>query len=305
MSELEKSRSRCRTASRCTIGEQLEVDRPQGQADGADSRGHHSSSRPTDAVELSAPGDEQAALHGLTRALAANAVQGVSTGFTRELDIVGIGYRADVKGQIATFTLGYSHPIEVLLPDGVDLKIDKQTHLVLSGYDQQMLGQVAANIRALRKPDPYKNKGIRYTGEVLRKKVGKTGAGATNDPEDQKKEIRRRIHKRIRRKVRGTPERPRLAVFRSVAHIYAQVIDDAQGKTLVSASSVDKDGKTNGRQRGGGQGHRQAGGRARQGKGHHEGGVRSRRLSSITAASRRWPTPRGKRDWSSNGWLQR
>jgi large subunit ribosomal protein L6 len=127
-------------------------------------------------IELKRDGDEHAAAHGLTRALLANAVQGVSTGFTRELDIVGIGYRADVKGKVATFTLGYSHPIEVLLPEGVDLKIDKQTHLVLSGYDKQMLGQVAANIRALRKPDPYKNKGIRYTGEVLRKKVGKTGA---------------------------------------------------------------------------------------------------------------------------------
>ena len=93
---------------------------------------------------------------------------------------MGIGYRADVKGRIATFTLGYSHPIEVLLPDGVDLKIDKQTHLVLTGYDKQMLGQVAANIRALRKPDPYKNKGVRYTGEVLRKKVGKTGASGAS-----------------------------------------------------------------------------------------------------------------------------
>jgi large subunit ribosomal protein L6 len=82
------------------------------------------------------------------------------------------------KGKVATFTLGYSHPIEVLLPEGVDLKIDKQTHLVLSGYDKQMVGQVAANIRALRPPDPYKNKGIRYTGEALRKKVGKTGAAA-------------------------------------------------------------------------------------------------------------------------------
>jgi large subunit ribosomal protein L6 len=123
-------------------------------------------------------GDEHAALHGLTRALAANAVQGVSTGFVKELDIVGIGYRADVKGKVAIFTLGYSHPIEVLLPDSVDLRIDKQTHLVLSGHDRQMLGQVAANIRALRKPDPYKNKGIRYTGEALRKKVGKTGASA-------------------------------------------------------------------------------------------------------------------------------
>jgi large subunit ribosomal protein L6 len=100
----------------------------------------------------------------------------VGPGFTRELDIVGIGYRADVKGKVATFVLGYSHPVEVLLPEGIDLKIDKQTHLVLTGYDKQLLGQVAANIRSLRKPDPYKNKGVRYTGEVLRKKVGKSGA---------------------------------------------------------------------------------------------------------------------------------
>ena len=128
-------------------------------------------------LDLVRDSDQQAALHGLTRALAAAAVQGVSTGFTRELDITGVGYRADVKGKIATFTLGYSHPIEVLLPEGVDLKIDKQTHLVLTGHDKQMVGQVAANIRALRPPDPYKNKGIRYTGEALRKKVGKTGAG--------------------------------------------------------------------------------------------------------------------------------
>ncbi len=127
-------------------------------------------------IEIQRASDSQAALHGLTRALAANAVQGVSGGFTRELDIVGIGYRCDVKGRVATFTLGYSHPIEFYLPDGIDLKVDKQTHLVLSGADRQLLGQVAANMRALRPPDPYKNKGIRYTGEVLRKKVGKTGA---------------------------------------------------------------------------------------------------------------------------------
>src|SRR5271157_711006 len=129
-------------------------------------------------LEVTRDGDQYAALHGLTRALAASAVTGVSTGFTRELDIVGIGYRADVKGKIVTFTLGYSHPIEFLLPEGVDMKIDKQTHLVLSGHDRQLLGQVAADMRSLRKPDPYKNKGVRYTGEALRKKVGKTGASA-------------------------------------------------------------------------------------------------------------------------------
>ena len=120
--------------------------------------------------------DQYAALHGLTRALAANAVQGVSNGFTRELDIVGVGYRADVKSNIVTFTLGYSHPIEFSLPPGVEAKIDKQTHLVITGYDRQVLGQVAANMRALRPPDPYKNKGIRYANEPLRKKAGKTGA---------------------------------------------------------------------------------------------------------------------------------
>ena len=127
-------------------------------------------------LEILRDSDAHAALHGLTRALAANAVHGVSTGFVRELDIVGIGYRADVKGRVAIFTLGYSHTIELLLPEGVDLKIDKQTHLVLSGHDRQLVGQVAANIRSLRKPDPYKNKGVRYTGEVLKKKVGKSGA---------------------------------------------------------------------------------------------------------------------------------
>jgi large subunit ribosomal protein L6 len=158
------------------IGEQLEVTGPKGKLTVPIPPGI-SFEQAKGVLEVKRATDEHAALHGLTRALAANAVQGVSSGFTRELDIVGIGYRADVKGKIATFTLGYSHPIELLLPDGVDLKIDKQTHLVLSGYDRQMVGQVAANIRALRKPDPYKNKGIRYTGEALRKKVGKTGAG--------------------------------------------------------------------------------------------------------------------------------
>jgi large subunit ribosomal protein L6 len=157
------------------IGEHIKVQGPKGTLEVPVPAGI-SVKQNDGKLEILRDSDEHAALHGLTRALTANAVQGVSTGFTRELDIVGIGYRADVKGKIATFTLGYSHPIEVLLPDGVDLKIDKQTHLVLSSYDKQMLGQVAANIRALRKPDPYKNKGVRYTGEALKKKVGKSGA---------------------------------------------------------------------------------------------------------------------------------
>lgn len=131
-------------------------------------------------LEILRESDQQAGLHGLTRALAANAVQGVSSGFTRELQIFGIGYRCEVKGRIATFTLGYSHAIEYYLPDGIDMRVEKPaanlTPLILSGADRQLLGQVCANMRALRPPDPYKNKGIRYAGEALRKKVGKTGA---------------------------------------------------------------------------------------------------------------------------------
>jgi len=159
------------------IGDQLEVTGPKGKLTVPIPAGI-SVVQAAGKLEVKRASDEHAALHGLTRALAANAVQGVSAGFTRELDIVGVGYRAAVSGKVATFTLGYSHPIEFLLPDGVNLTIDKQTHLVLTGHDRQLLGQVAANMRALRKPDPYKNKGVRYTGEALRKKVGKTGAGA-------------------------------------------------------------------------------------------------------------------------------
>ena len=161
-----------------TVGKELLVEGPKGKLNVPMPEGIEA--RQADGnLEFLRDSDQRAALHGLTRALAASAVIGVSTGFTRELDITGTGYRADVKGKLATFTLGYSHPIEFLLPEGVDLKVDKQTHLVLSGFDKQAVGQVAANIRALRPPDPYKNKGVRYTGEVLRKKAGKTGAGAT------------------------------------------------------------------------------------------------------------------------------
>ncbi|MGH9612545.1 MAG: 50S ribosomal protein L6 [Bryobacteraceae bacterium] len=159
------------------VGDRLQVEGPKGKLTVPIPEGVRFQQN-DGILEVTRDGDQYAALHGLTRALAANAVQGVSSGWTRELDIVGVGYRADVKGKIVTFTLGYSHPIEFLLPDGVDLKIDKQTHLVISGFDKQVVGQVAAKMRALRPPDPYKNKGVRFTGEALRKKVGKTGAGA-------------------------------------------------------------------------------------------------------------------------------
>jgi large subunit ribosomal protein L6 len=114
--------------------------------------------------------------HGLARTLVANAVQGVAEGFKRELDIVGVGYRAEVKGRQVVFALGYSHPIVLDIPPAIDIAVDKQTHVTVTGVDKQLVGQVAANIRAMRKPDPYKQKGVRYTGEVLKKKQGKTGA---------------------------------------------------------------------------------------------------------------------------------
>ena len=114
--------------------------------------------------------------YGLARTLVANAVQGVHEGFKRELDIVGVGYRAELKGRQVVFALGYSHPIVFDIPQGIEIAVDKQTHVTVTGVDKQLVGQVAANIRAMRKPDPYKQKGVRYTGEVLKKKQGKTGA---------------------------------------------------------------------------------------------------------------------------------
>jgi large subunit ribosomal protein L6 len=128
--------------------------------------------------------DEEAkALHGLARALAANAVRGVTEGYTRELDIVGIGYKAEVQGRRIIFSLGYSHPIEFPLPEGIEVRVERrnkpipeyQMTLTVSGIDKQLVGQIAANIRSLRRPDAYKGKGIRYADEVLRLKPGKTG----------------------------------------------------------------------------------------------------------------------------------
>ena len=114
--------------------------------------------------------------HGLARSLVANAVRGVTDGYKQELDIVGVGYRAEVKGKQVHFALGYSHPVVFDIPNGIDVAVDKATHITVTGIDRQLVGQVAANIRSLRKPDPYKQKGVRYTGEVLKKKAGKTGA---------------------------------------------------------------------------------------------------------------------------------
>src|ERR1700675_3354130 len=120
--------------------------------------------------------EEQRALHGLARALVANAVTGVTTGFKKDLDIVGVGYRAEVKGKNVVLALGYSHPVEFPIPEGIQITVEKQTHMTVSGADKNQVGQVAANLRALRPPDPYKQKGIRITGKRLKKKAGKAGA---------------------------------------------------------------------------------------------------------------------------------
>jgi large subunit ribosomal protein L6 len=124
------------------------------------------------------------AYHGLARALAASAIRGVSEGFSKELDIVGIGYKVEAKPKAVTLTLGYSHPIEFPIPSGISIKVEKQTRtiqnyvatLIISGADKQLVGQVAADIRALRRPDPYKGKGVRYVSEYVKLKVGKKGA---------------------------------------------------------------------------------------------------------------------------------
>jgi large subunit ribosomal protein L6 len=127
-------------------------------------------------VQFSRGNDEgkTRSLHGLMRALVANNVTGVTEGFKRELDIVGVGYRAEVKGREVVFQLGYSHPVRFPIPEGIDVTIDAKTnHITINGIDKQKVGQVAAEIRSLREPDPYKGKGIKYSNEVIRRKAGK------------------------------------------------------------------------------------------------------------------------------------
>jgi large subunit ribosomal protein L6 len=119
------------------------------------------------------------ALHGLARALVANAVLGVTEGFKKDLEIVGVGYRAEVKGKNVVLALGYSHPIEFAIPEGIQIAVEKNTRVTVSGANKAQVGQVAADLRSLRPPDPYKQKGVRIAGQRLKKKAGKTGAKAT------------------------------------------------------------------------------------------------------------------------------
>jgi large subunit ribosomal protein L6 len=128
-------------------------------------------------VRVTRPTDEGRvrALHGLSRTLVANMVTGVTEGYRKTLEIVGVGYRAQARGSAVEFSLGFSHPVTVTPPDGVTLRVETPTRLVVEGIDKQLVGEVAANIRKLRKPDPYKGKGLRYQGEQIRRKVGKAG----------------------------------------------------------------------------------------------------------------------------------
>jgi large subunit ribosomal protein L6 len=131
-------------------------------------------------IKFSRPDDskDNRSLHGLIRALANNMVTGVTTGFSKGLEIQGIGYRADMKGNKLTLALGFSHLIELDVPKGLKVSIDGTTNIKVEGVDKQLVGQFAAEIRSIRPPEPYKGKGIRYAGEYVRRKVGKTGATA-------------------------------------------------------------------------------------------------------------------------------
>jgi len=157
--------------------EKVDVQGPKGKLSVAIPRGV-SFEQKDGVLNVKRVSDEHRAVHGLARALVANAVHGVTTGFKKEMDIVGVGYRAELKGKAVAFALGKSHPIEFKVPEGIQITVDKQTHLIISGADKGQVGQVAADIRSLRPPDPYKQKGIRITGERLKKKAGKAGAKA-------------------------------------------------------------------------------------------------------------------------------
>jgi large subunit ribosomal protein L6 len=157
----------------------VEVKGPKGQMKQALPPGISAAIEDGNVVTKKASEDpELRKFHGLARSLVNNAVLGVTEGWKKELDIVGVGYRAEMKGQQIHLALGYSHPIVFDVPKGIDVAIEKQTHITVTGVDRQLVGQVAADLRRMREPDPYQQKGVRYTGEKLKKKAGKTGAKA-------------------------------------------------------------------------------------------------------------------------------
>ena len=173
-------------------------------------------------IVVSRPNDlkKMKSLHGLTRTLIHNMIIGVTEGYEKKLEVNGVGYRAQKQGKKLVLSLGYSHPVEMEDPEGIETVLDGTNIIIVKGISKEAVGQYAAEIRAKRAPEPYKGKGIKYADEVIRRK-----------------------HRRLRNRFSGTAERPRLAVFRSNNHMYAQIIDDTVGKTLVSASTLDKEVK--------------------------------------------------------------
>ena len=165
-------------------------------------------------------------------------VEGVTKGFEKRLEIQGVGYRAAMSGSNLELQVGYSHPVRITPRQGIEFEVPVPTQVVVRGIDKQVVGQTAAEIRKVRPPEPYKGKGIRYEGEFVRRKVGKRRMSALSPS----REARLRRHRRVRGKVSGTAERPRLAVFRSNRGIFAQLIDDGAGKTI-AARGVD-DGRS-------------------------------------------------------------
>ena len=164
-------------------GVQVEIDGRQVTVQGPKGTLQHTVASPIDVVrddgviKVTRPNDDGPvrALHGLSRTLIANMVTGVTSGYTKTLEIVGTGYRVQARGSNLEFALGYSHPVVVEAPEGITFRVETPTRLAVEGIDKQKVGEVAANIRKLRKPDPYKGKGVRYQGEVVRRKAGKTG----------------------------------------------------------------------------------------------------------------------------------
>ena len=234
------------------------------------------------------------ALHGLARALVANMVTGVKDGFERKLDIVGIGYRAQMQGKNIQLALGYSHPIIFPLPDGVTAEIDKQVAITLRGADKAVLGADGGQAAGAAQARSVQGQGHQVRGRS-HPAQGRQEGGREMITKDRRAPRDKR-HYRLRRWVRGTAARPRLAVFRSLNHIYAQVVDDDTGRTLVAADSRSKEfraGQPQGRQRGRRQSGRIAAGPAGQGGGRRPRGVRPRRVQVPRA--RQGPGRRGAR----------
>ena len=194
------------------------------------------------------PGDTQQerSLHGLVRKLVANMAEGVGKGFTRVLEINGVGYRAEVRGSNIHFTLGYSHPIVYQLPPGVTAKVERQVTITLESADRQLIGSVAAQVRELQAARAVQGQGHQVRNREDSSQ-GRQGGGRRGGGLERRERIkmaaerfakRMERRRRVRRKVRGSDERPRLSVYRSLNHIYAQVMSDDSGQTLVAASTL-------------------------------------------------------------------